>query len=152
MCFKVIHGAFHVIWIGSKLRRVATHCSLVWSFSYSFLQNSNIGTMVLIWNLMEVSHLPQKWLRIHIYNSCAQPIKSSSPFRLQKFKDRIVLATMAGTGLAWLLICSIKSTTVASTYLDDCGKIKIPYTINLNMLMTQSSSLFSIIYLSRKLI
>ena len=150
MCFKVIHGAFHVIWAESKLRRAATHCSLVLSFNHSLLQNSNIRTMVFIWNLMEVLHLPQKWLRIHIYNSCAQPIKSPSPFRLQKFKDRIVSAKMAGTWLAWLLICSIKSTTAASTYPDDYGKIKISYTTNPNMSMIRSSLLFSIIYLTRK--
>ena len=106
--------------------------------------------MVLMWNLMEVSYLPQKWLRIHIYNSCAQPIKSPSPFLVQKFKDQIISATKTGTRLAWLSIYSIRSTTVASTYPGDYGNIRVPYTTNANMSMTRSSLLFCMMYPSRK--
>ena len=58
--------------------------------------------------------------------------------------------TIAGTGLTWLSICSIRSTIAASTYLGDCRNIIVPYTTSANMSMTQSSSLFSMMYLSRK--
>ena len=34
----------------------------VWSFGHSFWQNSLIGIIVLMQNLRDTSHLPQKWL------------------------------------------------------------------------------------------
>ena len=62
----------------------------------------------------------------------------------------MVSVIIAWTGLAWLSICSIKSTTAASIYPGDCGNIRIPYTTSANMSSTQSLLLFSMIYLSRK--
>ena len=45
------------MWAGSKSQRAATHCSLVWSFSHSFLQNSSISTTFLC----------KTWRALHIY-------------------------------------------------------------------------------------
>ena len=49
-----------------------------------------------------------------------------------------------------VVICSIRSITAASTYLGDYGNIRAPYTTSVNISMTRSSSLFSMMYLSRK--
>ena len=45
----------------------------------------------------------------------------------------MVSAIIVETGLTWLSICSIKSTTAASIYPGDCGNIRIPYTTSANV-------------------
>ena len=62
----------------------------------------------------------------------------------------MVSTIMAGTGLIWVFICSIKSTIAASTYPGNCENITLPYTTKANIFITQSLSLLSRIYFLRK--